>query len=292
MPRILCAGLIAVDMVFDIESYPAVGTKTRASAAQMITGGGALNAATTIAGLGGQACVAGAIGADALGDFLLAEMARREIDTTHLQILPDAPTSLSAVLITPDGDRTVINRRHQVPACPHLDPFRFDAALADTRWPDLAAVAMNAARKTGKPAVLDAEAPVKPASDALGIATHVVFSQQGLRDFAGACDAAALSNSAKKMRTWCAVTRGASSVLCHDGQTLSEVPVFPTQAVNTLGAGDTWHGAFTLALVRGMPEIEAVRWANAAAAVKVSRPWGSTAPPTRPEVDAHLKKTR
>ena len=80
MPGIICAGLIAADLVFDVAAFPVKGTKNRATASQMITGGGALNAASAIAGLGGDASLAGAIGDDALGAFLRKKMADRQID--------------------------------------------------------------------------------------------------------------------------------------------------------------------------------------------------------------------
>ena len=82
------------------------------------------------------------------------------------------------------------------------------------------------------------------------------FSEQGLDDFCGGCDAAALTLAQKQLGNWCAVTRGAKSVLCFDGTRFTEVPTFPTEAKNTLGAGDVWHGAFTLALANQLSETQ------------------------------------
>lgn len=291
MPRIICAGLIAADLVFEVGEFPVKGTKNRASASQMITGGGALNAASAIAGLGGNASLVGAIGDDIFAAFLRQKMTDRGIDDRYVTAIPDAATPRSAIVIDPDGDRTIINHRDAaminndftVPA-----PFPFDAALVDTRWPEGAAQIMQAARRAKKPAVIDAEAPVSEAEIALSLATHVVFSEQGLSDYIGDCDATALEKAARRLGTWCAVTRGALAVLCHDGQNLIEVPAYSTKAVNTLGAGDVWHGAFTLALAKGRSEIVAVQWANAAASLKVSRPVSNQALPTAAEVDAFL----
>ena len=75
MPRIICAGLIAADLVFDVPAFPVKGTKNRATASRMITGGGALNAASAIAGLGGDSALAGGIGDDIFGAFLRQKMA-------------------------------------------------------------------------------------------------------------------------------------------------------------------------------------------------------------------------
>lgn len=291
MPGIICAGLIAADLVFDVSAFPVKGTKNRATASWMITGGGALNAASAIAGLGGVASLAGAIGDDTFGAFLCKMMADRGIDDQFVSVVPGLPTSRSANMLTPDGDRTIIN--HREPALtPHNftlpNVFGFDAALVDTRWPEGAALIVEAARRAGKPAVVDAEAPVAQATEALGRASHVVFSEQGLADYCGGSDAAALTLAQKRLGNWCAVTRGPLPVLCHDKRCMTEVPTFSTAAVNTLGAGDVWHGAFALALSRGQSEIDAVRWANAAASLKVSRPIHDETLPTAADVDALL----
>ena len=289
MRGIICAGLIAADLVFDVPAFPVKGTKNRATASRMITGGGALNAASAIASLGGNAALAGGIGDDIFGAFLRQKMADRGIDDRFVSVVPGMPTSCSGNMITPDGDRTIINHR-----APGLTPrdftvpdeFGFDAALVDTRWPEGAALIVDAARGAGKPAVVDAEAPVAPAAEALARASHVVFSEQGLADYCGGSDGAALTLAQERLGNWCAVTRGPLPVLCGDGRRLIEVPTVPTAAVNTLGAGDVWHGAFTLALSRGQSEIEAVHWANAAASLKVSRPIHDETLPTAAQVDA------
>lgn len=291
MPMIICAGLISADIVFEISDFPVKGTKNRASSSLVITGGGAMNAASAIASLGGQAYLAGAIGNDKFGAFLHEKMSDRGIDDQYVSTISGIDTSHSAILITPDGDRTITNHRDAALIPNDLvltTPFPYDAALVDTRWPKGALQIIEAASRAGKPAVIDAEAPVAEAAQALAVASHVVFSEQGLEDYCGASDADALQKVAKKLGNWCAVTRGSLPVLCHDGRHLTEVPTFPTIAVNTLGAGDVWHGAFTLALAMGQPELDAIKWANAAASLKVCHPIQSEAMPTAAEIEALL----
>ena len=146
---------------------------------------------------------------------------------------------------------------------------------------------MRAARQAGCPGVLDGEAPVRLAADAVAAASHVVFSQQGLCDYAGACDAATLADVAGRLGVFVAVTRGAEAVLCHGSDGAFAVEAFHTHAVDTLGAGDVWHAGFTLALARGQAERGAVRFANAAAALKVAR---KSAFPSGEEVAALLAR--
>jgi sulfofructose kinase len=66
--------------------------------------------------------------------------------------------------------------------------------------------------------------------------------------------------------------------------------VFAVNAVDTLGAGDIFHGAFALALAEGKTEIAAMRFAAAAAGLKCARLGGSAGAPHRAEVDALLAR--
>jgi sugar/nucleoside kinase (ribokinase family) len=61
------------------------------------------------------------------------------------------------------------------------------------------------------------------------------------------------------------------------------------QAIDTLGAGDVFHGAFTLALTQESSVVEVLRFASAAAALKCTRFGGGAGAPTREEVEAFLK---
>jgi sulfofructose kinase len=293
MPSILCAGLIAVDMVFEVDAFPVEGSKNRAESSDIITGGGAMNAASAISSLGGDVALAGVIGDDLFGAFLRQKMQDRRIEDRFVQTAKDAATSRSATMISTDGDRTIVNDRDATLGLASLalpPGFAFDAALVDTRWPTAAAAIVAAATQAGKPVVVDAEAPVALAQKALDGASHVVFSEQGLAEYAGASTGEALAQVAARLGSWCAVTRGPLPVLCHDGARLTEIPTLATTALNTLGAGDVWHGAFTLALAQGRSEGDAALWANAAASLKVRRPVHVEDLPRADEVAAALEQ--
>ena len=83
-----------------------------------------------------------------------------------------------------------------------------------------------------------------------------------------------------------AVTDGAEGVLMADG---SRLPARQVQVVDTLGAGDVWHGAFALRLAEGSAEGEAVAFANAAAALKCTRAGGRLGTPSRDETERFMQ---
>jgi sulfofructose kinase len=291
---IVCAGVVTVDLVFRVSEPVLAPVKYRASDSALTTGGCALNAAAAVARLGGQAHLAGAVGADVFGDLVAREIRAEGVTTDLLARVPGAPTARSAVIVGPDGGRTIVNHRDPRLFDAALDlpePFPFDAALADTRWPRGAAHVLAAARAAGRPGVLDAEAPVGDATEALHAASHVAFSEQGLADWAGTDDIeAALARAATDLGAWVCVTRGAEPVLVHDGAGLRAIPAFAVNAVDTLGAGDVWHGAFALFLAEGLAPDAAVRRANAVAALKTSTFGGRRALPDRSQLEHFLKE--
>jgi sulfofructose kinase len=102
-------------------------------------------------------------------------------------------------------------------------------------------------------------------------------------------DAEALKRLAALTPAFLAATRGPRGTiwLNQDGA-LRETPAFPVQAVDTLGAGDVFHGAFTIRLAEGCDIPEALRFAAAAAALKCTRHGGGQAAPQRFEVEELL----
>ena len=166
--------------------------------------------------------------------------------------------------------------------------------LADVRWPEGAGLALHAARKAGIPAILDAEiAPVEILETLVRAADHVVFSQRGLETYAGNDGESGLRRVLANGGRVAAVTQGDAGVLWIESIAPREVrrcPAFPVDSVDTLGAGDVFHGAYALALAQGQAPADAIRFGAAAAAIKCSRHGGRSGAPDRQEVDALLAR--
>jgi sulfofructose kinase len=95
----------------------------------------------------------------------------------------------------------------------------------------------------------------------------------------------ALEHIAKAAGAFLAVTNGPDDVLWREQAELRRTPVLEIETVDTLGAGDVFHGAFALALAEGQDLAVAVRFGSAAASLKCMRLGGSMAAPFRSEID-------
>jgi sulfofructose kinase len=298
MTHILCAGIAVLDEVFRVRALPPPDGKVEASEFIIIGGGCAANAAVAIARLGGKASLAaplgGPAGEDAIGDRVLLGLERDGVDCGGCVRVPGGRTPVSAIMIDDRGERTIATfRDHRLDDALPEDPDRLvagvDAVLADNRFADFVAPICRAALRRRIPVVIDADKPTVDHHPLFAAATHVIFSGECLRATAQTDDlAAGLAHMARFTDAFLAVTNGPRPVVWRDGGSIRETPVFAVDAVDTLGAGDVFHGAFVLALVERQATESAMRFAAAAAGLKCSRFGGSTAAPSRAEVDALL----
>lgn len=300
MSLVLCVGHAVQDFIFRVPELPQRAEKYRASSFSSVGGGPAATAAVSVVRLGGTARLVARVGDDAIAATIRHELEDYGVDCRHVRTMPGRQSSLSAVCVDDRGERMIVN--HSDPLMP-VDPAWLEeislegvkAVLADTRWPEGAQRMLGRARTAGIPGVLDADVPVPRLQAFIESASHVAFSLAGLRDYAGSgCEdlddvLTTLQRVARECARWCCVTLGADGVACSNGMKPEVIPGFVVSAVDTLGAGDVWHGAFALSLAEGANERESVRAASAAAAVKVTRTGGRAGVPTRAERDRILQ---
>ena len=295
MSRILCLGMSALDAIYRVPAIPATPTKVLATAFTECGGGMAANASVAVARLGGQASYWGRVGTDALGTRILDQLSAEGVDVAVVRRIAGCVSPSAAILVDDDGERLVCAYND-----PKLDPDAswlpldqvptFDAVLADVRWPAGAAAVLDAARAAQKPAVFDGDiGPRDALLDLARRASHVVFSEPGLAHVAGtSAPGEGLAWIAQSVRGIVGVTLGAEGFLWRDHGQERRMPAPRIAAVDTLAAGDVWHGAFALALGERRDVAEAARFANTAAALKCTRAGGRLGAPTRAEVAANL----
>ncbi len=298
-PLVACAGIVTLDHIFQIDTLPTQEGKYSATGHLTIGGGVAANAAATVVGLGGTASFIGCVGDDDAGDNVIEQFLDLGIATDSMQRIANHSTPISFVLVDRAGQRELVNF---VPddfftsANPWFaeDIGEADVVLVDCRWPVGAVHALRSARARGVPSVVDVDRPIDadPTSETgqiLDLATHLVFSRAALTGTMHDEHLVdALRRAAQRADAWVAVTDGERGVSWIEAGRLRHQPAFHVDAVDTLGAGDVFHGAFALAVAEGQCERDAVRFASAAAALKCTEFGGRASIPDRPAVDALL----
>ncbi len=292
-PRIVCAGITTLDFIYAVDVMPSEPLKYRSN--RMVTSGGGLagNAATACARLGASVKLVARLGDDPWAEPMIAELTADGVDCSLVRRCAGYRSPVSAVIVDSKGERLVVS--YSDPAIPSDTDWvpdnlarNADAFYAETRWIEAALHLLPQARDAGIPSVLDADRrPTRP--EVLELASHVGFSAPALREWTGIDDLpAALAHASRGIANVFLVTDGANGAWYREGGTVVHVPAFAVTSVDTLGAGDTWHGALAVALAGRQPLGEAVRFANAAAALKCTEFGGRKGMPTRARVAALL----
>jgi len=296
-PRILCIGMPVRDLTFRVQGLPARGSKENASHFEEICGGNALNAAIGIVRLGGRASICGPMGdaRETSSRYIFEKLAHEGIDTKHIIQMPGLVTPISSIMIDPSGERTIVTFRD-----PELWKLRLpdadelledcDAILTESRCAEFCTDLCAAARRRGIPVIVDADRAMSLREGLLTASSHLVFSSEPLQETAGvADDGEALKKISRLTSSFLAGTRGAQGTIWLDGKGhLQQTPAFPVHTLDTLGAGDVFHGAFALAITEKQDIPSALRFASAAAALKCTRFGGALAAPQRAEVSELL----
>jgi sugar/nucleoside kinase (ribokinase family) len=291
--RVLCVGVSTLDQVFKVQNFPVPGEKTRAIDYTEVSGGNAGNAAIAAARLGGDVMLSSPVGDDLVGDAIRQHLEKENVDCSLFMTLPGALSSMSAIVVDSTGERTIVSRRSGLDGARLKDADAItravQAVMIDNRFPEFSLEVARAARRNNVPVLLDADNPTRLTDELFKASSHIVFSAHGLRESVNIKDPeAGLRQAATMTDAYLSVTSGgAGAWWLHQGHAGHE-KAFPIEAIDTLGAGDVYHGAFALALGEGQDLAAARRFSAAAAAVKCLRFGGIAGSPTRAELDAFL----
>lgn len=252
----------------------------------------AANAAVAVQRLGGEAQYWGRVGDDDVGDQIVRLLEREHVNVDHVHRLPGARSKTAAIMVDARGERLVCSAPAQgYPAdtswLPLDEVARVDAVHADSRWKPGAIALFDAARAANIPSVFDADAG--DPEQVLTIsqrATHSVFSEPMLVSLGWGPPRIALPRAFGGNNVICGVTLGERGLMWFDGTAVRHVPAREIVCIDTLAAGDTWHGAFALALAERQSLQHALQFATVAASIKCSRFGGRIGIPNRAETDA------
>lgn len=281
-----------------VEKFPTAGEKVQASDFLITSGGQAGNAAVAVARLGAVTSYIGALGDtdDDVANTIIKTFAGENIDVSGAIRVPGARSSVSLILLDASGEKMIATRRNQglseaVPNDAKAAVAALDAVLLDNRYDNISLPICAAAKARGIPRVLDLDKPAPPDDPLVAGCTHVIASADAMRESTGLKDhGAALRKYGEIYKGFLAVTDGPNGVYWLDKGEVRHMPAFKVDAVDTLGAGDTFHGGFAYRLAETGDEVDAMHFAAAAAAIKCTRFGGLMGAATRAEVEAFLKE--
>jgi len=297
-PRILVLGSSNTDMIIKLDRIPRPGETILGGAFVTAAGGKGANQAVGAARAGGQVTFIARVGQDMFGKQAIAGFVRDGINVKYVFRDKTNPSGVALIFVAKDGENSIAVAGGANAKLSPADVRKAKAAFAgasvlvmqlETSL-ETVQVAADLATKAGVRVILN-PAPAQPLPDSLlkrvSILTPNETEAELLTGSTG--EDAATKLRARGVAT-VILTLGARGALIADASGTRLVPGFKVKAVDTTAAGDIFNGSLAVALAEGKSLEEAVRFANAAAAISVTRLGAQPSAPTRREIERFLRQ--
>jgi ribokinase len=303
MGKIVVVGSTNTDLTVRVPRIPAPGETALGRDFRISAGGKGANQAVAAARAGARVIFVTALGMDDFGDRAVENLAHEAIDVSLVRRVTGVQSGVALIAVDDRGENSIAVaaganselRPDDVEELRGMVDQR-DVMLLQLEIP-LATVeaAARLAAERGATVILN-PAPAQPLSDEVVAAISVLTpneheveqltgqrarDEEELRLAAGALHARGVNDVL--------ITLGAGGVFASAHAIAELVPGFAVEAVDTTAAGDVFNGALAVSLVEGLPLRDALEFANAAAALSVTRAGAQASAPRRHEIDAFLR---
>ncbi len=301
-PGIVVVGSLNMDFAITVETLPAPGETVLGKDFAMIPGGKGANQANAAGKLAASHRVkmVGRVGYDVFADHLKASLAAAGVDVSGVVATRAIPTGTAFIWVDRNGQNSIVvasGANHALtPAdLPSFRGARFVLLQLETPL-DTVAAALKLAGREGAKTILDpAPAQLLPA-DLLAAVDILTPNETEAAILLGRrpsrialSEAPALARAVHALGPKAVVLKlGDEGCFYWDGQTEIHSPPFAVEAKDATAAGDTFNAALAVALAEDQPIAGALRFANAAAAISVTRKGAQSSAPSRKEVDELL----
>jgi ribokinase len=304
--RIVVVGSSNTDMIIKLARLPKPGETLLGGEFITAAGGKGANQAVGAARAGGQVTLIARVGRDVLGEQAVAELVKDDINADHVSRDNASPSGVALILVAQDGENVIAvasgaNGR-LTPAEVKKAKSVFSGAsmlIMQLETPlETVQAAAELATRAGVPVILN-PAPARPLPDKLlrrvSILTPNESEAELLTGIKVNSDAAA-AHAADRLRArgvqTVILTLGARGAFVAGDGCRQRVPGFKVKAVDTTAAGDIFNGALAVALAERQPLPNAVCFANAAAALSVTRLGAQPSAPARNEIERLLRSRK
>ena len=280
MPGVLVVGSVNLDLSTTVARLPSPGETVSDAELQRFPGGKGANQALAAKRLGADVSLMACVGDDPTAYDALMLLREAGVDLAHVRTHDTLGTGVALIAVDAEGENQIVVAPGANRA---LDASRFeapdvDAVICQLEIPE-AAIAEVASQFSGFLCVN--LAPAREVGDALFARADLVVVNE--------TEAAFYGDKLDRCGGWVATTFGANGAeLCRGGESVARAIPPAVNAIDTVGAGDTFTAALVVALVEGQAPEEALRFACAAGAAATTKRGAQPSLPTRNEVEALL----
>ena len=275
-PRIAVVGSINADLVVQMPKLPSRGETVSSAEPAWFPGGKGANQAVAAARMGGNVSMFGAVGADEPGQMCLAALSQSGVAVDSVQKV-SSPTSTALVMVEYSGENQIVvaDGANQHASFDSSAIASADAVIVQFEIPE--AVIVEAGKAANGIFCVNA-APVREISDELSSLIDVLIVNEHEFEQLG-----------KPTSGLVIVTAGAAEVIAYEnGEVIAKSQPPKVDAIDTVGAGDTFVGAFVVAYASGKSVPDSLDLACAASALSTLKLGAQSGMPTASEVTEFL----
>lgn len=275
-------GASSYDLYFSVDKHPGADVKTVATSFLSGGGGPAANAAVSASRLGSRSAFAGYLGNDVYGDLHYNELRNEKVITDFI-FRGDTPTPISTIIVKPDGKRSLINHRTK----PKIDLSNFQfpptpprVILFDGHEVELSIKFLKYASEYSIPTILDAGSMHEGTLALYEKVDYLISSEKFAKQITCESSASKVLSLLKKKNPNTVITLGKKGVIWDTNIGKGKLKAHKVDVIDTTGAGDSFHGAFAVALANNLDFEDAILFANKVAALTCIKLGARNALPT------------
>lgn len=277
--KVLCLGHAAYDITIPLDEFPKENTKNRVNMRVECGGGPASNAAYLLGKWGVEVYFAGVVGDDEYGQTIKRELESVNVNTDYLEINPEFITTSSFIITNKsNGSRTILTYRPKEMKMSGLNlNFTPDVILIDGQEYEISKQVLRA--YPNAISIIDAGRATPEIIELSKMVNYLVCSKRfaeevtGIKiDYDNKETIVNLYNKLKEMfKNTIVVTLEKKGCLYEKNGAIKIMPSIKVKAIDSTGAGDIFHGAFTYGIVKKMEFEQILKLANIAGALSVTR---------------------
>lgn len=276
--KVICIGHAAYDITTPVENFPKENTKNRVQERIECGGGPAGTAAYLLGKWGVETYFAGIVGDDLYGHNIKKEYDEVNVNTDYLQISPEHTTTSSYIIANREnGSRTILTYRPSSMKMVPIDiDIKPDMIIIDGQEPEISEQVLK--NNPNAISIIDAGRDRKEIRELCKLVTYVACSKDFAESVSGVTiyETDSLNFAFKKLedefKTNIIITLEAAGCAYRNAEGVIEIiPSIKVKAIDSTGAGDIFHGALGYAISQGWAMPDALRFANIAGAMSVTR---------------------
>jgi ribokinase len=295
MQRIAVVGSINMDYFIETEVLPKIGETVLGENFFLSIGGKGANQAVAAARLGGNVSLFGSVGDDENSEIIIKKLEKENINLVNLQSVKGTPTGAAFIELCQSENRIIVvpgaNAHTNIDYVQRaaLELQKYDVIVFQLETPvEMIEYLVPGLYEHGKTIILN-PAPAKTLKQEL--IEKVTYITPNEHEYNMVFDTnESMEELLKKYPNKLIVTCGSEGVRFFDGSEIKLVPAIKVIPIDTTGAGDTFSGAFSVAIAEGKSLQDSILFGNIAAGLSVTKKGAQTGMPKRNDVSQFVKE--